>query len=962
MAQKFLSGVKITAGDENTLYLNTGATGQQTAIYYQVDGSYKYEQRVGTNWELYNYTTSNWDFHLQGSTGYLALGHNSPGAGLHVKGTTNLASRFIFTKDLSTDKILFGGADHDNFDTFVGSSSNHSFTITQNGAAAVTIDTSKNATFAGAINLDSSHVNIDGNGAVIFDNTNNNNAWYIRNGGTNSATLQFGLGTPGSNIKHTFNGDDSVNFAGDVTIASNLEVTGSNIELGGNWEIKGTDGSYFQRIKTIDSSSTDPVDTFSFDVKLGTSEDWKSLLVLDQHDDARFSGTVTIPNYVYHTGDSNTYFGFEGDDSFRVVAGGGEKLHISTSRARFNGHLYVAADSTYDIGQNTTRWRNVYADTLYGDGSNLTGITATDNTKLPLAGGTMSGDIAMGNNDITGVKFIQANGNVDIRTGSGEYALHATQDGQTSLYHNGVKKFETTSAGIEVVGDIMPSADSTYDIGSNANKWAEGHFDHIYIGETGNYPRIDIYTEDSTANIADSFADTTTDKSYIYFQAGSGSSDPGYIMHETSDSENNEGVLHLVPSDDNATGDYVSIHGTNDADVLKLHTSGLIETVNLQLQIKSGYGEVHINDALKTTGHITTSADGTYNIGSNGSRFATGYFDAVGVTNTLTVGTINATDYGLAAGDIPDISTDKLTSGTLPVTRGGTGLTANTTYINSNAFANMQSSSADYDTLTTRGLYRFTGGSNGPAGTSHTTGLTLTENNGNYGWQMASNSSSNNAEGLYYRYRGTSWGPWQTLVTKTFGDGRYLKITDYNPTPNAPTNLTTTIVNETINVTFTASSTSNIDYYLVFSSVAGGDYGLISLIPPDDFSATMSVIDDSFDRPGTQAYRIYAVKNGVYSSALTGSKSYTISTTEPTNMSVIAMNNAYYVQWDPPSTNARFVANYNVYKHEHATASSLSFSSASLVYSGTRTSYMYAISGASNNNFHKFWVTITMAS
>ena len=53
-------------------------------------------------------------------------------------------------------------------------------------------------------------------------------------------------------------------------------------------------------------------------------------------------------------------------------------------------------------------------------------------------------------------------------------------------------------------------------------------------------------------------------------------------MHETSNQsspdERNEGVLHLVPSDDNGEGDYVSIHGTNDPDALKLHTSGLIET------------------------------------------------------------------------------------------------------------------------------------------------------------------------------------------------------------------------------------------------------------------------------------------------------------------------------------------------------------------------------------------------
>ena len=73
---------------------------------------------------------------------------------LDVQGTTNLSSRFIFTKDLSTDKVLFGGANHDNFDTFIGSSSNHSFTITQNGEAAITIDTSKNVTLVGKLRVD----------------------------------------------------------------------------------------------------------------------------------------------------------------------------------------------------------------------------------------------------------------------------------------------------------------------------------------------------------------------------------------------------------------------------------------------------------------------------------------------------------------------------------------------------------------------------------------------------------------------------------------------------------------------------------------------------------------------------------------------------------------------------------------------------------------------------------------
>ena len=179
--------------------------------------------------------------------------------------------------------------------------------------------------------------------------------------------------------------------------------------------------------------------------------------------------------------------------------------------------------------------------------------------------------------------------------------------------------------------------------------------------------------------------------------------------------------------------------------------------------------------------------------------------------------------------------------------------------------------------------------------------------------------------------------------------------------PAAPTNLSLSVVNDTVNVTFTASATSGIDSYFVFSSVDGGDYSLISMIAPDDFGATMSIIDNAFDATGTQAYRIYAVKNGIISADLTGSISYSVTTPlEPTNMSVVNLNTAFYVQWDAPSANARFVTAYNVYKHEHATESSLDRDSATLIYSGNNYSYMYQISGGDNNNFHKFWVETTV--
>ena len=51
--------------------------------------------------------------------------------------------------------------------------------------------------------------------------------------------------------------------------------------------------------------------------------------------------------------------------------GGYQGTHVSA------GNINPSADSTYSLGTNSVRWTNVYADNLYGDGSNLTGIAST---------------------------------------------------------------------------------------------------------------------------------------------------------------------------------------------------------------------------------------------------------------------------------------------------------------------------------------------------------------------------------------------------------------------------------------------------------------------------------------------------------------------------------------------------------------------------------------------------------
>ncbi len=447
-----------------------------------------------------------------------------------------------------------------------------------------------------------------------------------------------------------------------------------------------------------------------------------------------FGGSLTIPDYIYHAGDANCYFGFEYDDAFRVVAGGGEKLHITTSRARFNSHIYTGVDSTYDIGQTGTRFRNIYADTLYGDGSNITNVTATDSSKMPLAGGTFTGAITMG--------------------------------GDTNM--NGHSIFETS--------------ENTYSIDLN------DHSGYTWL-RNAQYGWV--------------------------FQGGT-------------------------------AGDDWTLHFR-----LGLETPG------------SGY-----NDKWCLLGQ-------QQNNGSNGGKYK-------GVKILKSTGSSSVVDGDFHAG-----------------TATFTGNVAVSGTVDSRDIA---SDGTKLDTIDT------------------------------------------NADVT------PSWVP--------SSNPNYLTGSE---TVNAPASITTTIVNDTISVMFAASTTSNIDNYLVFSSVAGSDYGLISVIPPDDMSANMSIIDNSFDASGTQAYRIYAVKNGIYSSPRTGSISFSAGTVEATNLNVVNLNKAFYIQWDAPSSKGRFVTAYNVYKHEASTSGGLSESSATLIYSGMNTNYMYSVSGASNGNFHKFWVTTTVA-
>jgi len=122
---------------------------------------------------------------------------------------------------------LFNDAsDSNKFKLFKGLTVEPTTTVNIGGTGYVAADLvvagleATSAAFSGDLDLKS-------NSALLLDNSNNNNQFYIRNSGSNSATLQIGTGTVGGNVKLTMNGAGDATFTGDVTTGGKVFVNRS---------------------------------------------------------------------------------------------------------------------------------------------------------------------------------------------------------------------------------------------------------------------------------------------------------------------------------------------------------------------------------------------------------------------------------------------------------------------------------------------------------------------------------------------------------------------------------------------------------------------------------------------------------------------------------------------------------------------------------------------------------------
>ena len=199
---------------------------------------------------------------------------------------------------------------------------------------------------------------------------------------------------------------------------------------------------------------------------------------------------TNVPSGALFT-DTNTVYTHPSNHAISVITGLQAALDGKTTESYVN----TAVSNLVDSSPATLNTLNELAAAL-GDDPNYATTTATAiGTKLPLAGGTMTGDTFHGNNVAarfgagnalsinhtgsyssivdsgTGDLWIGADANVNIANAAlNEYKAQFISNGAVNLYHNNVAKFSTTATGIVVTGGIQAS-DSINTSAAGVSKW-----------------------------------------------------------------------------------------------------------------------------------------------------------------------------------------------------------------------------------------------------------------------------------------------------------------------------------------------------------------------------------------------------------------------------------------------------------------------------------------------------------
>jgi len=314
------------------------------------------------------------------------------------------------------------------------------------------------------------------NPLIALTDSNSNPDYYIGNIG---GVLKV-RDTTNAADRFVINTDGHVDVLGNLDVGAGLDVTGV-IET----TVAGADNM----MKITTTSSGDPT--------------------------LRFNATGSGGHDLFYDRSTNEF-------KFKQ-AGGSVRLIIDAT-----GHLMPGTDSQYNIGSSSVRFANIYADTLYGDGSNLTGInTDLVSDTSPQLGGDLDTNgnhilmddsriVKFGNdadmqlyhtgnhgyiNNGTGNLYIRGGSDdIHIQAVSGEEGIVVMPNGKVKLYNDNVLTAQTEVWGLRV---FAQGYDAIVQVQAEENRSAEVRIISDEGDDNGDYSRITKNKDTNALQIQD---------------------------------------------------------------------------------------------------------------------------------------------------------------------------------------------------------------------------------------------------------------------------------------------------------------------------------------------------------------------------------------------------------------------------------------------------------------------------
>ena len=285
--------------------------------------------------------------------------------------------------------------------------------------------------------------------------------------------------------------------------------------------------------------------------------------------------------------------GSNADPSFVIRYDGSDRIYMTSG-----GTFYPTADSFSDLGKPSVRWANGYFDTLYGDGSNLTGITVTPT-----------------NSDIQVVYTVTANGSSAYRF-AGNGVVSTADDPDLYLIRGQKYRFINNSGGSHPFQIRESSGGTAYSTGVTNNGASSGNIDFAptydspaqlvyqctsHSGMVGN-----IYLRDAAGN--DTNVGVTT-----FVTNTDGTTDILTLHADANGTNNGVASIKLMGNTGNHAAFIKGGHTTNGDTILTFHTDAHASGINPEERLRiTSDGAVMINTTNSSS--RTLNLKGTFGI------------------------------------------------------------------------------------------------------------------------------------------------------------------------------------------------------------------------------------------------------------------------------------------------------------------------------------------------------------